>query len=411
MFPNKNNGQQNKFVLNCRQQSMCTTGLGNKTMNFSKLSLPSSLDAFCAPQKSTHGHSFSAKINLDTPFFTGFDYKQLRHMVLSLRSHISAYRVMAYLYKQGINIERYCDLELPPHQKEDLEWFDLVFQRWLQEMRTDKLLTLENEFMARMHNANGMVYIHTQPRIGVNIKRFHQAAMLICEAMAHFGFITLDNEFHYETKPEIHALQNQSPRPRLPRSKAWLQLQEIIKRAKAYNDTHPPIIIAGVFLFGSLSRDAETVDDIDISLLAIGNRPATGNSRLDYDTFVETCRDYVDKNGITMYRNNMLDGPENDIRRYIKKQFSRLQRVKVTTLSQSSLSDDQARFFCLFEHPDFTQNIRDEHNGVVDIERSVIEGRLILKEGDAHVLNTRTYPGRYPLTCDTPVLSRTPESG
>lgn len=338
-------------------------------MTLSTLTLPTSIDMFFAPKKAEHGHSFSAKIILDEPFFPNFSYKQLRKMISELRHNVSAYRIMAYFCKQGFDVKSYCRIERNDDCDATFKWNKELFRNW--EPSSYKLSELEKMFSRSAHNPRGLADFAYSPCL--NIDKFYVPALLICQAMVNYELIKPSGPHRYLITPEMYTLLNQTARIRIPRAKAWSLMPQLIQKAQAYNATNPPIMINGLFLFGSLSRDAETVDDIDISIQTGWNASMEQN----HEAYLAACIDYTTRYNVTESRRYCYDGPDRDVRQHLYKQFSRLDRFKTSNITHSELSDGSARFYCLLDASEKAGPLN-LHHGFVNIERSVEEGRLVL---------------------------------
>jgi hypothetical protein len=336
-------------------------------MRLQNVVLPPKSSAYHAPVYLEDTGSFSPKIDLSQPFFDGFTYKHLHHLAKELKENISAYRVMAYLFKHGADVVAMSDCAKRP-----MPGMAVYLERRL---KSYNLLDNTQAFQSAIKRNSGRFGNASDQ---INISRFHHKAELLCDALASFGFLVKEGIGDYNVNHTMIHFYSQSARGRIPSKKAWGKIPEIARRAKAFNDTHPPLSIACVLLFGSLARNPDTVDDIDISIITHRNRNIIGGGRHTYATFVNMCRDYVKENGLGVQQKNIMDGPESDIQRHITGRLSRLDRVSVVNVTKENIADEHAVFYAVYLNPDLEDLCIHEHDGLINVEASSAEGKCIL---------------------------------
>jgi predicted nucleotidyltransferase len=337
-------------------------------MRLQELILPATRSDYHAPIFLENTGSFSPKIDLSQPFFEGFTYKHLHHLVKELKDDISTFRVMAYLFKHGADV-----VTMSGYIKEDnLELVAYLERR----LGHGNLLNHSQQFRGAVVRRRGSFGSVITP---FDVSGFHQKAELLCDALTSFGFLVRGEQGDYKAEVLLLVLYGQAARGRIPVKKAWSKIPEIIKRAQAFNDTRPPVSIACVLLFGSLTRNPETVDDIDVTIVTHRQKERPGKENANYEEWRGMCRDYVKENGLTVRRNSIMDGPTEDVQRHIKGRFSKLDRISISDATKESIIDKNALFYALYVNPDLEAWHQEQYDGVIDVKASVIESKVVLQ--------------------------------
>jgi hypothetical protein len=134
-----------------------------------------------------------------------------------------------------------------------------------------------------------------------------------------------------------------------------------------------------VLLFGSLTRDPETVDDIDVSIIMHQHREIPSGEG-EYRAFLDTCRDYVKANDLTVQRRSIMDSPAEDVKRNIRGRFSKLDRVSISDITKQYIEDQSAVLYAIYIDEEVGPKYKVEYNGILDVDASAAEGKVRLHD-------------------------------
>jgi hypothetical protein len=227
--------------------------------NISVTNLSTNIQDYLSPEFLPAGLSHKQKIDLDSRFVGNYSFANLRALLLRINMKVSIPRIMSALILLHDDAGLLCQQGGTPISTTKMPTKGL--REW-ERLCTTQINTTRTTRPAEI-------------KMG-KLQEVAEAIFIACYniGLIHTGLTFIDFDADPDQKLKTFILSSMgvsmcihTSKKRVKPQMAWRSLPVAIQTIKDINaDSKCPIHISNVYLYGSLSRDAETVGDVDLSV-------------------------------------------------------------------------------------------------------------------------------------------------